>query len=137
MKAPVSIGNPYAALESVGIRAKAVDAWHVRNVPGRKTNVGAAQRPATLTRAGLPRGSFVPPAKLRQLRLIARRLIARPRQKLVGRLALPARAAVTLGMISFTLKKQERAAGPAPPARAPPCRPLNGPAKYALPPRGA
>ena len=74
--------SPYAALETVGIRAQVVNARHVKNVPGRKTDVGDAQWLATLARAGLLRGSFVPPAKLRELRLISRQ-----RQKLVGQLA--------------------------------------------------
>ncbi len=74
--------SPYAALEAVGIRAKVVNARHVKNVPGRKTDVGDAHWLATLARAGLLRGSWVPPAKLRELRLIARQ-----RQKLVGQLA--------------------------------------------------
>lgn len=74
--------SPYAALEAAGIRAKVVNARHVKNVPGRKTDAGDAHWLATLARAGLLRGSFVPPAKLRELRLIARQ-----RQKLVGQLA--------------------------------------------------
>jgi transposase len=74
--------SPYAALEAAGIRAKVVNARHVKQVPGRKTDVGDAQWLATLSRAGLLRGSFVPPAKWRELRLIARQ-----RQKLVGQLA--------------------------------------------------
>jgi transposase len=74
--------SPYAALESVGIRAKVVNARHVKNVPGRKTDVGDAHWLAMLARAGLLRGSWVPPAKFRELRLIARQ-----RQKLVGQLA--------------------------------------------------
>lgn len=74
--------SPYAALEAVGIRAKVVNARYVKQVPGRKTDVGDAHWLATLARAGLLRGSFVPPAKLRELRLIARQ-----RQKLVGQLA--------------------------------------------------
>lgn len=74
--------SPYAALEAVGIRAKVVNARHVKQVPGRKTDVGDAHWLATLARAGLLRGSFVPLAKLRELRLIARQ-----RQKLVGQLA--------------------------------------------------
>jgi transposase len=73
--------SPYAALEAVGIQAKVVNARHVKQVPGRKTDVGDAEWLATLTRAGLLRGSFVPPAKLRELRLVARQ-----RQKLVGQL---------------------------------------------------
>jgi transposase len=74
--------SPYAALEAAGIRAKVVNARHVKQVPGRKTDIGDAQWLAMLSRAGLLRGSFVPPAKLRELRLIARQ-----RQKLVGLLA--------------------------------------------------
>ena len=74
--------SPYAALEQVGIRAQVVNARHVKQVPGRKTDVGDAEWLAMLARAGLLRGSFVPPAPLRELRLIARQ-----RQKLVGMLA--------------------------------------------------
>jgi transposase len=74
--------SPYAALEKVGIQAQVVNARHVKQVPGRKTDVGDAEWLATLARAGLLRGSFVPPAQLRELRLIARQ-----RQKLVGMLS--------------------------------------------------
>lgn len=74
--------SPYAALEAVGIRAKVVNARHVKNVPGRKTDMADAQWLAMLARAGLLRASFVPPALLRELRLIARQ-----RQNLVGQLA--------------------------------------------------
>ena len=74
--------SPYAALEEVGLRGKVVNARHVKNVPGRKTDIGDAQWLATLARAGLLRASFVPPAKMRELRLIARH-----RQKLVGQLS--------------------------------------------------
>ena len=74
--------SPYAALEAVGIRGKVVNARHVKNVPGRKTDVGDAHWLATLSRAGLLRASFIPPAMMRELRLIARQ-----RQKLVGQLA--------------------------------------------------
>ena len=74
--------SPYTALEVAGIRAKVVNARHVKNVPGRKTDIGDAQWLATLSRAGLLRASFIPPAKMRELRLIVRQ-----RQKLVGQLA--------------------------------------------------
>ena len=74
--------SPYAALEAAGIRAKVVNARHVKNVPGRKTDINDAQWLATLSRAGLLRASFIPPAKMRELRLIARQ-----RQKLTGQLA--------------------------------------------------
>lgn len=74
--------SPYAALEAVGINAWVVNARHVKNVPGRKTDVADAQWLATLARAGLLRASFIPPAEIRHLRLIARH-----RQKLGGMLA--------------------------------------------------
>lgn len=74
--------SPYAALEKVGIEAWVVNARHVKNVPGRKTDVADAQWLATLARAGLLRASFIPPADIRHLRLIARQ-----RQKLGGMLA--------------------------------------------------
>lgn len=74
--------SPYAALERVGIQAWVVNARHVTAVPGRKTDIADAQWLAILARAGLLRGSFIPPAELRQLRLIARQ-----RQKLGGMLA--------------------------------------------------
>ena len=74
--------SPYAALEATGIKTLVVNAKHVKNVPGRKTDIGDAQWLATLARAGLLRGSFIPPAQLRELRLISRQ-----RQKLVGQLA--------------------------------------------------
>ena len=51
-------------------------------MPGRKTDVADAQWLATLARAGLVRASFIPPADIRHLRLIARQ-----RQKLGGMLA--------------------------------------------------
>lgn len=73
--------SPYAALEEVGIHAKVVNARHVKNVPGRKTDIGDAQWLAMLARAGLLRGSFIPPSQLRELRLIARQ-----RQKLTSQL---------------------------------------------------
>lgn len=74
--------SPFAALEAAGLRPYVVNSKHVKNVPGRKTDVSDAQWLASLARAGLLRNSFVPPAKLRELRIIARH-----RQKLVSMLA--------------------------------------------------
>ena len=71
--------SPFAALEAVGIVAWVVNARHVKTVPGRKTDIADAQWLATLARAGLLRGSFVPPVQMRELRLVSRQ-----RQKLVG-----------------------------------------------------
>lgn len=65
-----------------GMLAWVVNARHVKTVPGRKTDIADAQWLAILARAGLLRGSFIPPVELRNLRLIARQ-----RQKLGGMLA--------------------------------------------------
>lgn len=64
--------SPYAALEKQGVRALVVNARHVKQVPGRKTDIADAQWLATLARSGLLRGSFVPPDIFRSLRLVAR-----------------------------------------------------------------
>jgi len=74
--------SPYTALEDKGIYAKVVNARHVKQVPGRKTDINDAQWLAMLARAGLLRGSFVPEALMRELRLVSRQ-----RQKMVGELA--------------------------------------------------
>lgn len=71
--------SPYAALEKEGIAALVVNARHVKQVPGRKTDLGDAQWLAILARSGLLRGGFVPPQHFRSLRLISRQ-----RQKLTG-----------------------------------------------------
>lgn len=73
--------SPYAALEAMALNVYVVNSKHVKNVPGRKTDVGDAQWLASLARAGLLTNSFVPPAQLRELRLIARH-----RQKLTSQL---------------------------------------------------
>jgi len=94
--------SPYAALEAVGIAAWVVNARHVKTVPGRKTDVADAQWLATLARSGLLHASFIPPANIRHLRLIARQ-----RQKLGGMLAseknrlhkLLADAGIRLGVV--------------------------------------
>jgi transposase len=64
--------SPYAALEKVGLRALVVNAQHVKKAPGRKTDTSDAEWLAMLARAGLLRGSFIPPEKLRHLRQISR-----------------------------------------------------------------
>lgn len=48
------------------------NARHVKNVPGRKTDVSDAQWLCQLMEAGLLRGSFVPPKPQRQLRALTR-----------------------------------------------------------------
>ena len=64
--------NIYAALEKEGLPVSVVNARHVKQVPGRKTDVKDSQWLARLARYGLLRGSFIPPKDLRELRLIAR-----------------------------------------------------------------
>jgi transposase len=49
------------------------NAAHVKNVPGRKTDVGDAQWLCQLLEFGLLRGSFVPPKPVRELRELTRR----------------------------------------------------------------
>ena len=64
--------SPYAALEKVGIQAQVVNAQQVKKVPGRKTDTSDAEWLAMLARAGLLRGSFIPPERLRTLRQVSR-----------------------------------------------------------------
>ena len=49
-----------------------VNARHVKILPGRKTDVGDAAWLAELLEHGLLRGSFVPPARIRELRDLTR-----------------------------------------------------------------
>ena len=61
-----------AHLEDAGMRIWVVNAHHVKNVPGRKTDVADSEWLAQLGRYGLVRLSFIPPKDLRELRLISR-----------------------------------------------------------------
>src|SRR5438552_17934994 len=49
-----------------------VNARHVKQVPGRKTDVSDAAWLCRLMEAGLLRGSFVPPKPIRELRTLTR-----------------------------------------------------------------
>lgn len=62
----------YAALESAPLCAYVVNAHHVKQVPGRKTDLNDSQWLASLARCGLLKPSFVAPVDLQQLRLIGR-----------------------------------------------------------------
>jgi len=75
----------HVAMEATGVYWKPVwhvlegdfelvlaNAQHVRNVPGRKTDVGDAAWIADLLAHGLIRGSFVPPAPIQELRDLTR-----------------------------------------------------------------
>src|SRR6185503_9924258 len=57
----------YAVLEAAGLEVVVVNGRHVRNLPGRKTDMTDCQWLATLHAHGLLRGGFVPPADIRQL----------------------------------------------------------------------
>jgi transposase len=83
------------AMESTGIYWKPIfnileedfdvilaNAQHIKNVPGRKTDVKDSQWIAHLFRNGLISGSFIPPRNIRDLRDLTR-----TRRKLVGHMA--------------------------------------------------
>jgi len=80
-----SHGCTHVAMEATGVYWKPVwhvleerfelvlaNAQHVRNVPGRKTDVGDAAWIADLLAHGLIRSSFVPPAPIQELRGLTR-----------------------------------------------------------------
>jgi transposase len=62
----------FNVLEKAGREVVLVNARHVKNVPGRKTDVKDAEWLATLLRVGLLRSSFVPPQEIRELRDLTR-----------------------------------------------------------------
>lgn len=57
----------YEVLEAAGLDVVVVNGRHVRNLPGRKTDMADCQWLATLHAHGLLRGGFVPPAAIRRL----------------------------------------------------------------------
>lgn len=57
----------YSVLEAAGLEVVVVNGRHVRNLPGRKTDMADCQWLATLHAHGLLRGGFVPPAAIRRL----------------------------------------------------------------------
>jgi len=71
--------SPYEVLEEAGIPVFVVNAKHVKNVPGRKTDVQDSEWLANLARCGLLRNSFIPPKDIRELRMMTRY-----RRKLTG-----------------------------------------------------
>ena len=85
-------GCTHVALESTGVYWKPifnileadfeivlVNAKHIKNVPGRKTDVQDCRWLAQLLQHGLVRGSFIPPGPIRELRDLTR-----GRRRLVG-----------------------------------------------------
>jgi transposase len=80
-----SHGVTHVAMEATGVYWKPVwhlleerfelvlaNAQHIRNVPGRKTDVNDAMWIADLLAHGLIRASFVPPARIQELRALTR-----------------------------------------------------------------
>ena len=78
-------GCPIIAMESTGVYWRPihnvlegfmevilVNARHIKNVPGRKTDIGDSKWLAGLLRHGLLRGSFIPPKEVRQWRELTR-----------------------------------------------------------------
>ena len=72
----------FEALEDAEVTAIVVNARHVKNVPGRKTDVQDSEWLSELCRCGLLRASFIPPRDFRELRMLTRY-----RRKLTGQLA--------------------------------------------------
>jgi transposase len=75
-------------LEDGPFEVMLVNARHVKNLPGRKTDVSDAAWLAQLGAHGLVRGSFVPPQPVRQLRDLTRTrtIIVRERSREIQRL---------------------------------------------------
>jgi transposase len=62
---------PYEVLERLNggdVQLMVVNARHMKNVPGHKTDIKDAEWIATLLRTGLLRASFIPPKDIRELR---------------------------------------------------------------------
>ena len=78
----------YYLLEDAPFEVMLVNARHVKNLPGRKTDVCDAAWLAQLGAHGLVRGSFVPPEPIRQLRDLTRTrtTVVRARAKEIQRL---------------------------------------------------
>jgi transposase len=78
----------YYLLDDGPFEVMLVNARHVKNLPGRKTDVSDAAWLAQLGAHGLVRGSFVPPEPIRQLRDLtrARTTITRQRAREIQRL---------------------------------------------------
>jgi transposase len=71
----------YYLLDDAGFEVLLVNARHVKNLPGRKTDVADATWLAQLGAHGLVRGSFVPPESIRQLRDLTRARTAITRER--------------------------------------------------------
>jgi transposase len=64
--------KPVSSLLEDEFECRPLSAQHLRNVPGRKTDVGDAEWICQLVEHGLVRASFVPPRPIRELRDLTR-----------------------------------------------------------------
>jgi transposase len=64
--------SPFAVLEPVIDEVWVLNAHHVKNVPGRKTDMADAEWLADVAAHGMVRPSFIPPAPIRELRELTR-----------------------------------------------------------------
>jgi transposase len=62
----------HALAEASGLEILLVNAYHVKNVPGRKTDANDAAWLAELCEVGLLRGCFIPPAQIAAIRELTR-----------------------------------------------------------------
>lgn len=78
----------YYVLEDSGFEVMLVNAKHVKNLPGRKTDVSDAAWLSEVCAHGLARPSFIPPPQIRDLRDLTRTrtIIARERVREITRL---------------------------------------------------
>jgi len=72
MEATGVLWKPVYYLLEADFKLQLVNPAHIKNVPGRKTDVKDAQWIAQLTECGLLRASFVPPPEIRELRDLTR-----------------------------------------------------------------
>src|SRR5687768_14179261 len=96
----------YYLLEDAGFELMLVNARQVKNLPGRKSDVSDAAWLAQLGAHGLVRGSFVPPAPIRELRDLtrARTMMTRERGREIQRLEkLLEDAAIKLSSVATDL----------------------------------
>ncbi len=97
----VAEGCSHAAIESTGVywrpvfnilecsvKVILVNAQHIKNVPGRKTDVRDCEWIAELLQHGLLRASFIPPVEIRELRELTRyrKSLTRERTRIANRI---------------------------------------------------
>ncbi|WP_208099028.1 IS110 family transposase [Nostoc sp. 106C] len=81
MESTGSYWKPIYNLLEGGLELLVVNAHHIKNVPGRKTDVQDAEWIADLLRHGLLRSSFIPSRSMRELRELVRYRISLVQQR--------------------------------------------------------